>query len=58
MVVSAACGASLLNYIIMGSVQQLWGLIRGIQFTAFLALIDLKLPANAQSFLTKMMGIA
>ena len=41
-----------------GSLQQLWGLIRGIQFTAFLAFINLSYPSNASSFLLQLMNIA
>jgi len=42
----------------MGAVQMIWGLIRGINFIVFLALIHLQYPPIAESFLSGTMKIA
>jgi len=56
--VIAAVNISVATFLLMGAVQMIWGLIRGINFIVFLALINLQYPPNAESFLSGTMEIA
>ena len=57
-IVSLSVHGMVLNFILGGSMEKLWGLIRGIQFISSLSLCGMWYPANAYLVLYEVMFIA